>query len=58
MRLPVSLGLLCLSMSAFAGGQSDDKFRQIENLLPTPTSVRAPLLVHLVMHIGSNVQIM
>ncbi|MFZ6819379.1 M1 family metallopeptidase [Undibacterium sp. Ji22W] len=40
MRLPVSLVLLCLSMPAFAGGQSDDKFRQIEDLLPTPTSVR------------------
>ena len=41
MRLPVPLMLLCLSMPAFAGGQSDDKFRQIEDLLPTPTSVRA-----------------
>ncbi len=41
MRLPVSLVLICMSMSAFAGGQSDDKFRQLEELLPTPTSVRA-----------------
>ncbi len=41
MRLRASLVLLCLSVPVLASAQSDDKFRQIEDLLPTPTSVRA-----------------
>lgn len=40
MRLPASILLICMSMSAFAGEQNNDKFAQISDLLPTPTSVR------------------
>ena len=39
-RLPISLAALCLSMSAFAGDQFDDKFRQLEEILPTPNTIR------------------
>ena len=41
MRLPVSIALLCMSMSAFAADKYEDKFAQLGELLPTPTSVRA-----------------
>jgi hypothetical protein len=40
-RLPVSLAVLCLSFSAMAADPFDDKFRQLDELLPTPNSVRA-----------------
>ena len=40
MRLPVSIALLCMSMSAFAADKYEDKFAQLGELLPTPTSVR------------------
>lgn len=40
MRLPVSIVLLCMSMSAFAADKYEDKFAQLGELLPTPTSVR------------------
>ena len=40
MRLPISLTLLCVSMSAIAGDPFDDKFRQLSDVLPTPTSIR------------------
>lgn len=41
MRLPVSIALLCMSMSALAADKIEDKFAQLGELLPTPTSVRA-----------------
>jgi hypothetical protein len=40
MRLPLSLMLICVSMSAFAADKFDDKFRQLDELLPTPTTIR------------------
>ncbi|GAB3459918.1 M1 family metallopeptidase [Massilia terrae] len=44
MRLPFGVALLCLSMSAIAADPPssgfDDKFRQLDELLPTPTTVR------------------
>jgi hypothetical protein len=40
MRLPVSLVALCLTMSAFAAEPFDDKFRQLDELLPTPNTIR------------------
>src|SRR5206468_11449044 len=39
-RLPIGLAALCLSLSALAGEQFDDKFRQLDELLPTPTTIR------------------
>ncbi|MES2150582.1 MAG: M1 family metallopeptidase [Pseudomonadota bacterium] len=39
-RLPLALAALCLSMSAFAAEPFDDKFRQLDELLPTPGTVR------------------
>ena len=39
-RLPISLAALCLTMSAFAAEPFDDKFRQLDELLPTPTTIR------------------
>jgi hypothetical protein len=40
MRLPVSLVALCLTMSAFAAEPFDDKFRQLDELLATPNTIR------------------
>ncbi|MBY0573350.1 MAG: M1 family metallopeptidase [Undibacterium sp.] len=40
MRLPVAITLICLSMSAVASPQMDDKFRQLEEILPTPNTIR------------------
>jgi len=39
-RLPISLAALCLTMSAIAAEPFDDKFRQLDELLPTPTTIR------------------
>jgi hypothetical protein len=39
-RLPIGLAALCLAMSAFAAEPFDDKFRQLDELLPTPTTIR------------------
>ncbi|MFC0253362.1 M1 family metallopeptidase [Massilia consociata] len=39
-RLPIGLAALCLSASAFAAAPFDDKFRQLDELLPTPGAVR------------------
>jgi hypothetical protein len=39
-RLPISLAALCLTMSAFAADPFDDKFRQLDELLPTPNTIR------------------
>jgi hypothetical protein len=39
-RLPFSLAALCLSLSAVAAEPFDDKFRQLDELLPTPGAVR------------------
>ena len=39
-RLPIGLAALCLSLSAIAADQFDDKFRQLDELLPTPTTIR------------------
>jgi hypothetical protein len=39
-RLPISLAALCLTASAFAADPFDDKFRQLDELLPTPTTIR------------------
>jgi hypothetical protein len=39
-RLPISLAALCLTASAFAAAPFDDKFRQLDELLPTPTTIR------------------
>ncbi|WP_426110321.1 M1 family metallopeptidase [Massilia sp. PWRC2] len=39
-RLPIGLAALCLAGAAFAAEPFDDKFRQLEELLPTPGSVR------------------
>jgi hypothetical protein len=39
-RLPISLAALCLTMSAFAAEPFDDKFRQLDELLPTPSTIR------------------
>jgi hypothetical protein len=38
--LPPSLAALCLSLSALAAEPFDDKFRQLDELLPTPNGVR------------------
>ncbi|MGZ5200410.1 MAG: M1 family metallopeptidase [Telluria sp.] len=44
MRLPFGLVALCLATSAFAADPPnsgfDDKFRQLDELLPTPTTIR------------------
>jgi hypothetical protein len=40
-RLPISLAALCLTMSAIAAEPFDDKFRQLDELLPTPNTIRA-----------------
>jgi hypothetical protein len=40
MRLPIALAALCLTTSAFAAEPFDDKFRQLDELLPTPTTIR------------------
>jgi hypothetical protein len=39
-RLPIALAALLLSLSAVAADQFDDKFRQLDELLPTPGSMR------------------
>jgi len=39
-RLPIGLAALCLTISAFAAEPFDDKFRQLDELLPTPTTIR------------------
>jgi hypothetical protein len=39
-RLPIALAALCLTMSAFAAEPFDDKFRQLDELLPTPNTIR------------------
>jgi hypothetical protein len=38
--LPLSLAAICLSLSALAAEPFDDKFRQLDELLPTPNGVR------------------
>jgi hypothetical protein len=40
MRLPISLVLLCLATAAFGAEPFDDKFRQLDELLPTPNTIR------------------
>ncbi len=39
-RLPIALAAVCLSVSAFAADPFDDKFRQLDELLPTPSTIR------------------
>jgi hypothetical protein len=39
-HLPLGLAALCLSLSVSAADLADDKFRQLEEILPTPTAVR------------------
>ncbi|MGZ8317876.1 MAG: aminopeptidase, partial [Telluria sp.] len=39
-RLPFSVAALCLSLTAFAAEPFDDKFRQLEEVLPTPNTIR------------------
>jgi hypothetical protein len=39
-RFPIGLAAVCLTMSAIAAEPFDDKFRQLDELLPTPTSIR------------------
>jgi predicted secreted protein len=39
-RLSIGLTALSLAMSAFAAEPFDDKFRQLDELLPTPTTIR------------------
>ncbi len=39
-RLPFGLAAACLTLSAFAADQFDDKFRQLDELLPTPNTIR------------------
>ena len=39
-RLPICLAALCLAFSAIAAEPFDDKFRQLEELLPTPNTLR------------------
>lgn len=39
-RLPISIAALCLSLSAHAADAFDDKFRQLDELLPTATPYR------------------
>ncbi|MDB5790888.1 MAG: aminopeptidase [Massilia sp.] len=40
LRLPIALAGLFLSVSAFAADPFDDKFRQLDELLPTATTIR------------------
>ena len=40
MRMPISFAALCFTLSAFAAEPFDDKFRQLEELLPTPNTYR------------------
>ena len=39
-RLPIALAAVCLSVSAFAADPFDDKFRQLDELLPTASPIR------------------
>ena len=39
-RLPIAVAALCLSVSAFAADPFDDKFRQLDELLPTASTIR------------------
>jgi len=39
-RLPIALAALCLSMQAMAAEPFDDKFRQLDEQLPTPNTIR------------------
>ena len=39
-RFSIGLAVLCLSMAAIAAEPFDDKFRQLDELLPTPTTIR------------------
>ncbi|MET0981734.1 MAG: M1 family metallopeptidase, partial [Telluria sp.] len=39
-RLPIALAGLCFTVSAFAADPFDDKFRQLDELLPTATTIR------------------
>jgi hypothetical protein len=39
-RFPIGLAALCLTMTAIAAEPFDDKFRQLDELLPTPTTIR------------------
>ncbi len=39
-RLPIGLAALCFTMTAIAAEPFDDKFRQLDELLPTPTTIR------------------
>ena len=39
-RFPIGLAALCLSLGAIAAEPFDDKFRQLDELLPTPTTIR------------------
>jgi hypothetical protein len=39
-RLPIGLAALCFTLSAFAAEPFDDKFRQLDELLPTPNTIR------------------
>ena len=39
-RFPIGLAALCLSVAAIAAEPFDDKFRQLDELLPTPTTIR------------------
>jgi len=40
LRFPATLAALCLTLSAFAAEPFDDKFRQLEEVLPTGNAVR------------------
>jgi hypothetical protein len=39
-RFPIGMAALCLTMTAIAAEPFDDKFRQLDELLPTPTTIR------------------
>ena len=39
-RLPIGVAALCLAASSFAAAPFDDKFRQLDELLPTPGTIR------------------
>jgi len=39
-RLPIGVAALCLATSALAAAPFDDKFRQLDELLPTPGAIR------------------
>ena len=40
MRLPIGLAALCLTFSAFGAEPFDDKFRQLDELIPSGNAVR------------------